>query len=162
MVSVSILSAAAALVVLVVYKFRAGLRVCPLCLFDRVYILRLRSLFIPFRLVASQLRSWVKATLLPFESLWSHLADLFLEPRGPLDLALEENRRILAALCTRTTADSFAFIGYFNQTHEVISVVPFLMGSPSVYTRSLSVMKQLLHEDMGRKLDKPRPLTSAL
>ena len=92
MVSISILSVAAALVVLVVYKFRAGLRVCPLCLFARVYILRLRSLFIPFRLVASQLCSWVEAAVPPFESLWSHLTDLFLEPRGPLDLALEENR----------------------------------------------------------------------
>ncbi|KAG7090374.1 hypothetical protein E1B28_009493 [Marasmius oreades] len=51
--------------------------------------------------------------------------------------------------------------GYFNQTHDIVSTVPFLLGTPSLYTSSLDVMKQLLNSE-GTRLEKPRELSSAL
>ncbi|EIM82573.1 cytochrome P450 [Stereum hirsutum FP-91666 SS1] len=50
---------------------------------------------------------------------------------------------------------------YFNHTYDVISTVPIVVGSPSIYTNSFEVAKQLLYTKSA-SLEKPREMTSAL
>jgi len=47
---------------------------------------------------------------------------------------------------------------YFNKTHDIISVIPFL-GSASYYTSSLDVMKQVLGAEMKVNTEKPYDMT---
>ncbi|KAI0788446.1 hypothetical protein C8Q75DRAFT_232476 [Abortiporus biennis] len=50
---------------------------------------------------------------------------------------------------------------YFNRTHEVISVIPLLLGRSVVYISSLSVMKQVFGQEQKIGLNKPRYLSAA-
>lgn len=51
--------------------------------------------------------------------------------------------------------------GYFNQTHDIIAFVPWLVGTPTYYTSSLDIMKRLLGAEHRIGLIKPEKLTLA-
>ncbi|KAJ7765939.1 cytochrome P450 [Mycena maculata] len=51
---------------------------------------------------------------------------------------------------------------FFHQTHDVISMVPLLVGAPCYYTSSPDVMKQLLNNELKTYSMKPNWLTSTL
>ncbi|KAJ7921451.1 cytochrome P450 [Mycena leptocephala] len=50
---------------------------------------------------------------------------------------------------------------YFNHQHDVISMVPLLVGRPCYYVGSMDVMKQLLGQEGKVQLVKPLELTTA-
>ncbi|KAJ7429468.1 cytochrome P450, partial [Mycena galericulata] len=51
---------------------------------------------------------------------------------------------------------------FFHYTHDIISMVPLLVGEPYYYTSSPDVMKQLLNNESKTRLVKPTWLTSTL
>lgn len=53
------------------------------------------------------------------------------------------------------------FLDYMNQKHEIISIVPFMLGRPAYHTGSLNVTKQVLEADQ-LTTEKPHELTAAL
>lgn len=51
---------------------------------------------------------------------------------------------------------------YMSYTHEIISMVPVVLGSPAFYVGSLGAMKRLLEDESRIAMEKPRELISAL
>ncbi|KAJ3486345.1 hypothetical protein NLI96_g4310 [Meripilus lineatus] len=73
---------------------------------------------------------------------------------------------ILVALSVRklvTGLESVHWLpgNYMNQKHEIISIVPFMLGRPAYHTGSLNVTKQVLEADQ-LTTEKPHELTAAL
>ncbi|KAF8526648.1 cytochrome P450, partial [Hysterangium stoloniferum] len=51
------------------------------------------------------------------------------------------------------------FTSYFNYTHDVISIVPALIGVPYYYTSSLEVLRQVLGNEAKLRMFKPKEMT---
>jgi len=49
-----------------------------------------------------------------------------------------------------------------SHTHDIISIVPFILGEPVYFTGSLGVMNQLLENERKLQLEKPREMFLSL
>lgn len=59
-------------------------------------------------------------------------------------------------------SDGYWLIAYFNYTHDIITMIPWLSGDPAYYTCSLDVAQQLWGNENKQLLIKPKKLTGGI